>query len=168
MKQLVMLLAALFLSLPAWAVEEIPATPAQKDALYDNLITNMACLCGCGTTLKTCPHEDCSFGIPAKREIRQMVDGGTGRTQIVDRMVKTRGEAILAAPTFSGFNVMAWVTPFVAIIIVGSLVAMILKRWAGNRPSAAPAAAARAERNEAAGETDPYLKKMREELDKYE
>ncbi len=161
-----MILSILVIFTSARAAEQIPAGTADKDALYESLISNMACLCGCGTTLKTCPHEACDKAIPARKEIRQMVDSGTPRQEIMNQMVKGHGEAILAAPTFKGFNVMAWVMPFVAIAAVGALVAMILKRWSGNR---APVSTNAAPKKEAAsGEGDPYLKKMRDELDKYE
>ena len=161
-----MLLAMLAFFTAARAADQIPVGATDKDALYEGLISDMACLCGCGTTLKTCPHENCDKAVPARKEIRQMVDSGTPRQEIMNRMVKGHGEAILAAPTFSGFNVMAWVTPFVAIVAVGALVAMILKRWSGNR--AAASAAASPGKTAESGEGDPYLKKMRDELDKYE
>ncbi|MBI5637224.1 MAG: cytochrome c-type biogenesis protein CcmH [Nitrospinae bacterium] len=166
MKQLVMLLLILALSASVRAAEQIPVGAADKDALYESLISDMACLCGCGTTLKTCPHENCDKAIPARKEICQMVDSGTPRQEIINQMVKSRGEAILAAPTFKGFNVMAWVTPFVAIVAVGMLVAMILKRWSGNRAAVSPDASPK--KTAESGEGDPYLKKMRDELDKYE
>lgn len=166
MKQLVMIISILAIFPAAHAAEQIPAATADKDALYESLISDMACLCGCGTTLKTCPHEACDKAIPARKEIRQMVDSGTPRQEILNRMVSSHGEAILAAPTFKGFNLMAWVMPFVAILAVGGLVAVILKRWSGNRaPVSTPASP---KKTAESVEGDPYLKKMRDELDKYE
>ncbi len=161
-----MILSILAIFTAANAAEQIPAGAADKDALYESLISDMACLCGCGTTLKTCPHENCDKAIPARKEIRQMVDSGTPRQEIMNQMMKSHGEAILAAPTFKGFNVMAWVMPFVAIVAVGALVAMILKRWSGNRAPVPTNVSAK--KTAESGDGDPYLKKMRDELDKYE
>ena len=76
MKQLVMIISILAIFTAAHAAEQIPAGAADKDALYEQLISDMACLCGCGTTLKTCPHENCDKAVPARKEIRQMVDSG--------------------------------------------------------------------------------------------
>lgn len=161
-----MIISILAIFTAAHAAEQVPVGATDKDALYESLISDMACLCGCGTTLKTCPHENCDKAVPARKEIRQMVDSGLSGPEVKNRMMKEHGEAILAAPTFKGFNVMAWVMPFVAIIAVGALVAMILKRWSGNRaPASADAAPKKAAES---GEGDPYLKKMRDELDKYE
>ncbi len=161
-----MIISTLAVFTIAESAEQVPAGVFSKDALYENLISDMACLCGCGTTLKTCPHENCDKAIPARKEIRGMVDSGMSGPEIKNQMMKGHGEAILASPTFKGFNVMAWVMPFVAIIAVGMLVAMILKRWSGNR---APVSAAASTKKEATGsEGDPYLKKMRDELEKYE
>ncbi len=148
------------------AAEQVPAGVSGKDGLYESLISDMACLCGCGTTLKTCPHENCDKAVPARKEIRAMVDSGKSGPEIKSLMMKEHGEAILASPTFKGFNLMAWVTPFVAIIGVGWLVSLILKRWSGNRAPAPPAVSPNKETG--SGEGDPYLKKMRDELEKYE
>lgn len=148
---------------PAMAVDTIPATPQARDALYDELTSTMACLCGCGTTLKTCPHENCDFAVPARKEIRGFIDSGLGRDEVKAKMVALRGEAVLAQPTFTGFNIMAWITPFIALIFVGSLVALIVKKWSVKQ--AAPAASNVNVKHES---DDPYLRKMRDEFNKFE
>lgn len=157
-----MFLLLLLSAAPAFAVEEIPATKAVKDALYQNLTSNLACRCGCGTTLKTCPHETCSFAIPARKEIRGFIDQGLGREEIKAKMVSLHGEAILAQPTFAGFNVLGWVTPFVGILIFGYLVALTVRRWTSQRVTAT----GKTETTQRSA--DPYLEKMREELKKFE
>lgn len=141
------------------AVETAPA----RDALYDDLTSNMSCQCGCGTTIKTCPHEDCSSAIPARKELHEMVDAGLSRQEIVAKMVSRHGEAIMASPAFSGFNIMAWVMPFVAIVMVGFIVARIIRRWSAPSTAAGPA------RVESAPDgDDPYVKKVRDEIKRYE
>ena len=44
-------------------------------------------------------------------------------------MMDTYGETLLAAPTKKGFNLTAWVTPFLAILVGGCLVVLTLIRW---------------------------------------
>ena len=148
---------------PAMAVDTIPATPQARDALYDELISTMACLCGCGTTLKTCPHENCDFAVPARKEIRGFVDSGLGKDEVKAKMVALRGEAVLAQPTFTGFNIMAWVTPFIALVLVGSAVALIVRKWSVKQT--VPAGTKPQVKSE---EGDPYLRKMRDEFNKFE
>lgn len=136
---------------------------AGKDALFEDLTANMACLCGCGTTIKTCPHENCGSAVPARKELHEMIDTGLGRQEIIAKMVSRHGEAIMAAPAFSGFNLMAWTMPFAAIIAFGFLAAQIIKKWSA-KPVASQGAKPPAEVNQ----EDPYLKKVRDEIGRYE
>ncbi len=49
------------------------------------------------------------------------------------------GEKILSSPTTSGFNVLAWVTPFVLVGAGGLVVTITLMRWrARTRPAGPP------------------------------
>jgi len=119
----------------------------------------MACLCGCGTTIKTCPHENCGFAIPARQEIREAVMSGLSRDEVIAKLVSTRGEAIMASPSFKGFNILAWVTPFVAILTVGFLIVFVLKNWTRRKIDGGSGTTA-VEPNA----DDPYTKKLKEEL----
>ncbi|MBI2950682.1 cytochrome c-type biogenesis protein CcmH, partial [bacterium] len=47
------------------------------------------------------------------------------------------GEVVLAAPTKKGFNLTAWILPFVAILAGAGIVRAVVKRW--TRPGAQPA-----------------------------
>jgi len=161
----ILILLMLSLAAPAFAADPAvaPMTKLAKDALYDDLTANLACRCGCGTTLKTCPHENCSFAVPARKEIRGFIDQGMEREAIKAQMVSLHGEAILAQPTFYGFNTLAWITPFVAIMLVGYGVAVVAKKWASAKTPAQAKKPA-----EGTQKTDPYLKKLHDELDKFE
>jgi cytochrome c-type biogenesis protein CcmH/NrfF len=165
MKKIVFLL--IFLAVApmhaAWGVDEIPYTPEARNLLYNDLTSNMACLCGCGTTLKTCPHEQCDFGIPAKKEIRQFIDMGNTKDEVIAKMIELRGETILAAPQFKGFNILAWVTPFFAIIFVGYGIVVLLRQWAGRKKESDKTA-----KGEELSATDPYMKKLKDELGRFD
>ncbi|MBI3581342.1 MAG: cytochrome c-type biogenesis protein CcmH [Nitrospinae bacterium] len=151
------------LSAPAFAAGTIPPTKQAGNAVYENLTSNLACLCGCGTTLKTCPHETCSFAIPVRKELRGLIDQGLSGDEIKAKLVAHHGEAILAQPMFYGFNTLAWITPFLAIMVVGYLVATIIKKWSVGKtvPAAKKPAAT-------SPSPDRYVEKMREELKKFE
>lgn len=51
-------------------------------------------------------------------EIRQLADRGMEKKEILDYFVAQYGERILASPAATGFNLMAWITP-VIILLVG-------------------------------------------------
>jgi len=65
--------------------------------------------------------------------IVERIDAGDTKTEIKDKLVEQFGERILAAPTKSGFNLLAWVLPFVSIVAAGVIVFVILRRWRKNR-----------------------------------
>lgn len=147
----------------AWGVDEIPSTPEARNELYNDLIANMACLCGCGTTLKTCPHENCDFGIPAKKEIRQLVDMGKTKDEVIAKMIELRGETILAAPQFKGFNIFAWITPFFAIIFVGYGIVVLLRKWTSRTKEPTETV-----KGEEISDNDPYKEKLKDELGRFD
>ena len=168
MKKLVILLMFITAS-PAWGVETIPMTPQMKTDLFKNLSNKLACLCGCGTTLIACPHDSCSFAIPTRKAMMKMIDNGMSGKQIVAQLVSTRGERILAAPTFSGFNLVAWLTPYIAIIIVGTGIIVLMRSWVG-RQKLASATQSQSGRStkETIDEDDPQYKRLRDELERFE
>jgi cytochrome c-type biogenesis protein CcmH len=89
----------------------------------------LTCQCGCGLTVHSCNHLNCPSGIPLKQEIGAQLAEGKGRVEILEHFATKYGEKILSAPTTTGFNVLAWVTPFAAVLIATMLVMLVAKRW---------------------------------------
>ena len=100
----------------------------------------LTCQCGCGLTVHSCNHLQCGFAIPAKKTISEFVAQGKGKEEITTYFVagdgefSGYGEKVLSAPTTSGFNLTAWITPFLAIIVGGVLIGVISVRWARRQP----------------------------------
>lgn len=93
-----------------------------------------------------------------------MIESGLSRDEIKAGLISSHGEAILALPEFKGFNVMAWITPFALILIVGYGVVALVRNWsARQRPEKAENAGANMDE-----ENDPFLKRMRSELERFE
>src|ERR1035437_6662936 len=46
------------------------------------------------------------------------------------------GEKVLSAPTAEGFNLLAWTMPFIALVLGGGLMVLLVGRWRSNPPSA--------------------------------
>src|SRR5687767_4303562 len=102
----------------------------------------LTCQCGCGLTVHSCNHLQCGSGIPLKQEVRQLVDEGLGRDEILARFRGKYGEKILSAPTTEGFNLTAWVFPFVMLGAGILLVVGVVRRWARRGERAATPVAA--------------------------
>jgi cytochrome c-type biogenesis protein CcmH len=93
----------------------------------------LTCQCGCGLTVHSCNHLQCGFAVPAKQTILELVKQGKTKEEITATFVTRYGEKVLSAPTTSGFNLAAWITPFLAVIVGGVLVGVISLRWTRHR-----------------------------------
>jgi len=86
-----------------------------------------------------------------------MIDKGMSRDQILVAMRKKYGEKILSAPTTEGFNILAWVMPFAAILAGGGLIFLAMGRWRGAPPESREDAEPQAE------QFDPALRRRLEQ-----
>ncbi len=125
----------------------------------------LACYCGCGMTVQDClGGMVCSESRALSREVSQFMQQGKSRDQILQAMSAKYGERILSAPTKQGFNLMAWVLPFLALALGGIVVAVVVRRW--RRQSLSPALPPA--RNAGAGSTDVYGSRFEDEFRKFQ
>jgi len=90
--------------------------------------------------------------------VREQLQQGKTRQEILDYFVQRYGEWILLAPPKRGFNLVIWLLPF-ALLPVGALAVYAgTRRWVRNRQAATPPSAA----------LDPrYAERLQRELDSY-
>jgi len=124
----------------------------------------LTCQCGCGLTVHSCNHLQCGFSVPAKQTIFDLVSQGKTKEEITASFASRYGEKVLSAPTTSGFNLAAWITPFLAILIGGVLIGFISLRWTRQRRQG--------QGNEGQQPTAPvpdhYRERLKEELESFE
>jgi cytochrome c-type biogenesis protein CcmH len=48
---------------------------------------------------------------------------------VLQSFVQEYGATVLAAPTTSGFNIVAWIVPFIALAFGLGLVTLIVRKW---------------------------------------
>jgi cytochrome c-type biogenesis protein CcmH len=89
----------------------------------------LTCQCGCGLTVHSCNHLQCGSGIPLKKEVQTLVSEGLSRDVILLRFREKYGEKILSSPTTEGFNLTAWILPFVMVAAGSLLVVRTARRW---------------------------------------
>jgi len=129
-KTILTLIAPLFVfASVALAAPEMGGT--DTEGLFDRIQRETMCLCGCNSTLKSCPHINCDFAVPRRNEIRQMINEGKTHDQIIAAMVERFSEKVLSAPKKEGFNLLGYFMPFLALVAVGSVVGVTVKKWAG-------------------------------------
>jgi cytochrome c-type biogenesis protein CcmH len=121
-------LAASLLGLPAFA-----DAPSQQE-----IEESLTCQCGCGLTVHSCNHLQCPSGEPMKAEIRRRLEAGETKETILAAFAATYGEKVLSAPTMRGFNWLAWITPFAAVLLAGGVLVVVVRRRVGQNAGGAP------------------------------
>jgi cytochrome c-type biogenesis protein CcmH/NrfF len=105
------------------------------DSRFSAIGRQMICNCGCGQPLLECNHVGCTV----VTQMREEIDSGLQRSEsndlILQGFVQKYGSTVLAAPTTSGFNRVAWIMPF-AIFFAGILAAMfVIRNWRLRAPA---------------------------------
>ena len=128
------------------------ASQLQTDAVK-RIGGRLACLCGtCKNTVADCAMIECHFSKPAKMRIVALAAAGKSDSEIIDEFVKEYGNQIFAAPPAEGFNLLAWVMPWVAIAAGLAVIWMFIRRFRCPAP---------------AGPSDPaLLARYQERIDK--
>jgi len=139
--------------------------PEQR-ALQTEIQSSLACYCGCGMTIQGClGGMICSESKTISKEVATLMQEGKGKPEVLQAMVVKYGERILATPTKEGFNLTAWILPFVALLVGGLIVARVISGWKKQIPApSATAAPVRAENAPA----DPYQERFEREFKKFD
>jgi len=112
------------------------AVPVVTNAQRDDLEHRIRCQCGCTLDVFTCRTTDfsCQVSPAMHADVVALVQGGYSAQEIIDAFVSSYGERVLMAPRKSGFNLLAWFTPGVAVVVGGVLIALWLRRWRNEPP----------------------------------
>lgn len=127
---------------------------------YNNLSHRTMCTCGCAQILGECNHVGCTTSTEGLAMIRSGIEAGQTNQQILDAMVAKYGATVLAAPTKSGFNLVAWIAPFAVFLAALAGTILLVRHWALGRPSYGQQVAAA---NAPDAELDPLREQIRRE-----
>ena len=113
---------------------------------FSSLGHKMICGCGCNQILLECNHVGCPLSEGMRNELTGALKRGQSDGQILDAFVEKYGPTILAAPTMSGFNLTAWITPFAVLLAAFASAVLVIRGWkrrplravAGTPQTAAP------------------------------
>lgn len=145
------------------------AAPASagKAPTFEELEESLTCQCGCGLIVRACNHLQCPSAIPLRQEIREQMARGLDKEAILAYFADKYGEKILSSPTTTGFNLTAWVMPFVMVAVGGTVVVVTLLRWRRlqARRTAGPIPALKPTET---GATAAYEKILERELKRFE
>jgi len=152
----------------------LPAASASAgpSATQKQVEESLTCQCGCGLTVHTCNHLQCGFGVPVKEDVAASLAAGQSAEEILARYVDEYGEKILSSPVPRGFNLVAWFGPYVAVLLGGVGIVIVVRRWRtapsswepGSRHPDAPAGTQPAE----ATASDEDRERLRRELEGFD
>jgi cytochrome c-type biogenesis protein CcmH len=98
-------------------------------ARVSSLGHQMMCVCGCNQILLECNHVGCAYSTRMRNELTAAVDRGDSDNNVVQWFVQTYGTTVLVTPTKTGFNRVAWIMPYFALVAGLTLVVFIVRAW---------------------------------------
>jgi len=109
-----------------------------EPARFNDLGHKLMCACGCSQILLECNHVGCSYSDRMRAELMTSLDRGDNDDLALQGFVQKYGPTVLAAPTKAGFDRVAWIMPYAALLIGIGLVSFIVRAWK-KRPLLLPA-----------------------------
>lgn len=106
------------------------------DARFKDLGHRMMCACGCGQILLECNHVGCTYSDKMRNQLMASIDKGNNDDLVLQGFVQEYGPTVVAAPTATGFNRIAWIMPFLALGMGITFLIYVVRSWK-NRPAPA-------------------------------
>src|SRR3954470_22358777 len=126
------------------------------DARFNDLGHRLMCKCGCNQILLECNHVGCSYSTKMCDQLMAALQRGDNDDLALEGFVQEYGATVLAAPTTTGFNIVAWIMPFFALAAGIALVTVIVRKW---KFKLVPVGA----QNLSSAELDEFRRRAREE-----
>src|ERR1700691_790252 len=107
---------------------------------FNDLGHRMMCVCGCNQILLECNHVGCAYSDRMRAELVAAVDRGDNDDLTLQGFVQKYGTTVMAAPTKTGFNRVAWIMPYLVLVLGLVMVTLIVRTWR-SRPLILPVGA---------------------------
>ena len=132
-----------------------------QEARFQSLGHHMMCVCGCGQILLECNHVGCQYSDRMRTELMAALDRGDNDDLITQAFIQKYGTTVIAAPSTTGFNRVAWIMPFLALVLGLVTTAMIVRAWKDRPAPASPGGVAPVK----GPELDTFRRQAREETE---
>lgn len=105
-------------------------TAAPPQTTVGEIKKSLVCLCKCNMTVEACEGAmTCESAEKLTAEITRYIEQGLSKDAVFAAFTQKYGEHILAAPTKKGFNLTAWILPFLALSLAAIAIVFALRRW---------------------------------------
>ena len=111
-------------------------TPSTR---FDQVGHKLMCTCGCAEILLECNHVGCPNSSVEIAELRTQIVAGASDKAIYKVFAEKYGPIVLAAPLRGGFDTVAWIVPFVVLIVGILAIVLLLRMWQRRYARLAPA-----------------------------
>jgi cytochrome c-type biogenesis protein CcmH len=118
----------LLIALTATGSTAASAAPIQRTSLNAVESEVMCVSCGVPLAIADSPQADAE-----RAEINEQIKQGKTKQQILDNLVGTYGDRVLATPKHKGFGLVAYIVPIVIVLLAITALAIYLPRWRRNR-----------------------------------
>ena len=102
---------------------------ADDDARFNKLGHGLMCACGCNQILLECNHVGCTYSDRMRDELSAGLARGDSDSLVLQSFVQKYGNTVLAAPTTTGFNRVAWIMPFAVFAAAIFLTVWLVRLW---------------------------------------
>ena len=111
---------------------------SDEGSRFKNLGHKLMCVCGCSQILLECNHVGCTYSDRMRDELIAGLKRGENDDLTLQAFVQKYGPTVLAAPTATGFNRVAWIMPFLALVLGLLTTIFIVLAWKKRPALAAP------------------------------
>lgn len=94
----------------------------------------LMCVCGCNQILLECNHVGCSYSTSMRSELVAAVRANND-SGVYKWFIEKYGATVLAAPSNTGFNRLAWIMPYLALILGIAAIVLVVRAWRARTPS---------------------------------
>ena len=98
-------------------------------ARFEKVGHELMCTCGCQQVLLECNHVGCQVSDGMRNKVQAGIVSGKSNDAILAGFVDEFGPTVLAAPTKTGFNRVAWIMPFVVFVLGITAAIYFVRKW---------------------------------------
>ena len=99
------------------------------EARVESLGHKLMCVCGCNQVLLECNHVGCTVSGRMRDELTANLERGDSDDLVLQASVQKYGPTVLLAPTATGFDRVAWVMPYLVLVLGLATVVLIVRTW---------------------------------------
>jgi cytochrome c-type biogenesis protein CcmH len=100
-----------------------------ESARFNSLGHRLMCVCSCNQILLECNHVGCTYSDRMREELMAGLDRGENDDLTLQDFVQKYGPTVMAAPTTTGFNRVAWIMPILALVLGLLTTIFIVLAW---------------------------------------